>query len=279
MKRKAVALLLAVTLTVPNTGIPALAAHTERSVKAEQNTAPAQSVVTEAYAEEDPSSSESILETQTEQDTTVPQTESTDQTDTPKAQNIIPQTEDAPASYDSSAPADLSLQTELPAASVMNVDFSDRLGTDHSETANSYRTIGNPVITDSSELHKPIANFDGSSAYIYPFDAAKYNKITNAVSIECMFKYNSLPSGEHDIFSNQQSGGIGLGLDGGKLTFFAHVGGSYRQPAAAIQAGQWVHAIGVVDGESVKLYVNGELAGEIAAAGPVKFTSNTNNCF
>lgn len=292
MKRKAVALLLAVTLTVPNSGIPALAAQTDRSVQAEPNTAPAQSVVTEAYAEGDPSSSESILETQTEQDTTVPQmevsdevpddasdvktqTESTDQTDTPKAQNIIPQTEDAAASYDSSAPADLSLQTELPAASVMNVDFSDRLGTDHSETANSYRTIGNPVITDSSELHKPIANFDGSSAYIYPFDAEKYAKISNAVSIECMFKYNSLPSGEHDIFSNQQSGGIGLGLDGGKLTFFAHVGGSYRQPAAAIQAGQWVHAIGVVDGESVKLYVNGELAGEIAAAGPVKFTSNT----
>lgn len=290
MKRKAVALLLAVSMIVPNTGIPALAAETDMSVQAVQadpDTLQAQSAVTESHVEEDTSTEEIISESQREQDTTQPQTEesntgsdenqseSADHAGTPDTLDTSSQTEDSASAKGMSSPADLSLQTELPAASVMNVDFSDQLATDHSETANSYRTIGNPVISDSSELHKPIANFDGSSAFIYPFDAAKYAKITNAVSIECMFKYNSLPSGEHDIFSNQQSGGIGLGLDGGKLTLFAHVGGSYRQPTAAIQAGQWIHAIGVVDGKSVKLYVNGELAGEIAASGPVKFTSNT----
>lgn len=263
MKRKAVALLLAVSLTVPNTGIPALAAETEMTeesiseIQTEQETLALQAEV---------SDTESDSQTQSE---------SSEETDTPALFNITPQTEEAASSNSSASPSDFSLQSELPEARVMNVDFSDQLATDHSETANSYRTIGNPLISESLELHKPIAHFDGSSAYIYPFDASKYAKITNAVSIECMFKYNSLPSGEHDIFSNQQSGGIGIGLDGGKLTFFAHVGGSYRQPTAAIQAGQWVHAIGVVDGESVKLYVNGELAGEIAASGPVKFTSNT----
>lgn len=167
-------------------------------------------------------------------------------------------------------------EISIPKASVMDVDFTSGDAADQSELQNAYRTVGTPTISDSSELHKKIASFNGSSAYLYPFDSSKYEKITDAVTIECMFRYNSLPSGEHDIFSNQQSGGIGLGLDGGKLTFFAHVGGSYRQPTASIQEGQWVHAVGVVDGSSVKLYVNGKLASEIKAQGPVKFTSNAN---
>ena len=260
MKRKAVAFLLAVSLAVPNTGMAAFAAETDTTVQAGQKDYQSQPAITEASIEENTAS---------------PESESIIPADTLTSPEALFQSDETSSAKGIESSAASSDQTELPAANVMNVDFSDQMATDHSETANSYRTIGNPVISESPELHKPIADFDGSSAYIYPFDSAKYAKITNAVSIECMFKYNSLPSGEHDIFSNQQSGGIGLGLDGGKLTFFAHVGGSYRQPTASIQAGQWVHAIGVVDGESVKLYVNGELEGEIAAAGPVKFTANT----
>ena len=62
---------------------------------------------------------------------------------------------------------------------------------------------------------KNIAKFDGSSAYLYPFNQEKYQKMNQTVTMECMVKFNSIPSGEHDIFSNQQSGGIGLGLDNG----------------------------------------------------------------
>ncbi len=162
----------------------------------------------------------------------------------------------------------------IPTANVMDVDFANGDATDKSEMANSYSTIGNPIITESSELHKNIVHFDGSSAYIYPFNDTKYENITDAVTIECMFKYDSIPSsGEYDVFSNQQSGGIGLGVNNGVLTFFAHVDGGYKEPTAKIQAGQWVHAIGVVDGSAVKLYVNGELVSQIAANGGVKYPS------
>lgn len=162
----------------------------------------------------------------------------------------------------------------IPKADVMDVDFADGTAKDASETANSYTVVGNPEIKESSELHKKIAVFDGSSAYKYGFDAAKYGKMTQNATIECMFKYNSLPSGESDIFSNQQSGGLGLGLDNGTLTFFAHVGGGYRQPTAKIKAGQWVHAVGVVEGTSVKLYVNGERKATVTAPSEgIKFTS------
>lgn len=153
----------------------------------------------------------------------------------------------------------------VPKADMMDVDFSDGTAKDNSEQGNTASVIGKPEIKDSSELHKKIASFDGSSAYKYAFDDTKYGKMTTNATIECMFKYNSIPSGESDIFSNQQSGGLGLGLNNGKLTFFAHVGGGYRQPTADIQAGQWVHAVGVVEGTSVKIYVNGELKGEVKA--------------
>lgn len=169
------------------------------------------------------------------------------------------------------------ISVELPRANVMDVDFSSGDGTDLSELQNEFQVIGNPAVIHNSELHKNVADFDGKSAYLYPFDSAKYEKITEAVTIECMFKFDSIPSsGEHDVFSNQQSGGIGLGMDRGKLTFFAHVGGSYRQPTASIQAGRWIHAVGVVDKSAVKLYVNGKLASQIAASGGVKFTSSEN---
>lgn len=163
---------------------------------------------------------------------------------------------------------------EIPVATVMDVDFTSGDATDKSETANSYNTIGNPTIVDSTELHKKIAGFDGNSAYIYPFDDTKYEKISETVTVECMFKYNSIPnSGEYDVFSNQQSGGIGLGVNNGKLTLFAHVDGGYKEPTAIIQAGQWVHAVGVVDGSAVKLYVNGKLVSQIAANGGVQYPS------
>ena len=155
---------------------------------------------------------------------------------------------------------------EIPDADIFDVDFIN--GTDdQSPLANTLgTTIGNPVIEMSSELHKNIARFDGSSAYLYPFSQEKYDRFDENLTMECMVKFNSIPSsGEYEIFSNQQSGGIGIALENGELTFFAHVGGGYRTPKASVKAGQWYHVAGVVDGNSVRLYVNGELKDEVTA--------------
>lgn len=115
-------------------------------------------------------------------------------------------------------------QNESLQADIFNVDFSDGPN-DLSPLQNELgKTISNPKIIESDELHKNIAKFDGSSAYLYPFNQEKYQKINQTVTMECMVKFNSIPSGEHDIFSNQQSGGIGLGLDNGKLTFLLMLG-------------------------------------------------------
>ena len=155
---------------------------------------------------------------------------------------------------------------EIPDADIFDVDFIN--GTeDKSSLANELgATIGNPVIEMSSELHKNIAKFDGSSAYLYPFSQEKYDLFDENLTMECMVKFNSVPSsGEYEIFSNQQSGGIGIALENGELTFFAHVGGAYRTPKASVRPGQWYHVAGVVEGNSVRLYVNGVLQDEVTA--------------
>lgn len=169
------------------------------------------------------------------------------------------------------------IQNQEAKADIFQVDFADGTPSDVSAGAHDLaQTYGSPRIEMSSELHKNIAKFDGESAYRYPFGQATYDKIGQNVTMECMVKFNEIPSsGEQEIFSNQQSGGIGLALENGQLTFFAHVGGSYRTPKADIRAGQWYHIAGVVEGNIVKLYVNGELKDTVEApeAG-INYTGN-----
>ena len=148
----------------------------------------------------------------------------------------------------------------LPKADVFDVDFSQE-ASDLSPLQNGTgKKVGNPQVIESSELHKKIARFDGSSAYTYEFTSEKYEKINKTVTMECMVKFNSISKwGEADIFSTQENSGIGIGLENGMLTFFAHTGGEFRKAQAAVRADQWYHIVGVVDGTEVKLYVNGTL--------------------
>ncbi len=172
----------------------------------------------------------------------------------------------------------------VPTADMLDVDFSDGTAKDNSETNNTAKTIGSPVIQDDTNFGKKIAAFNGSyDAYMYPFDTIKYSKMTNAVTIESVFCYNEVPaSGEHDIFSNQQSGGIGLGLYKGKLQFFCNVDKtngthSYVEPNTTIEAGKWYHAVGTFDGSKVRLYLNGKLVSEKDAGGSTVHWTDTSS--
>ena len=170
---------------------------------------------------------------------------------------------------------------QLTKANILDVDFSNGTGNDQSEMKNSFREVrkegtGKLSFTDSTELNRKVADFY-DYAYLYKFDSEKYSKINKTVTMECMFKYNEFWWGEREIFSNQGGGGIGLGVDAdGKLTFYAHVGGSYREPKANLSSGEWVHAVGVVDGKTVKLYVNGKLVSCVEAEGDIKYPENVN---
>ena len=148
----------------------------------------------------------------------------------------------------------------LPKADIFEVDFTDGT-TDLSPLGGGEgEKVGSPEIAESSELHKNTAEFDGNSAYAYSVTSERLEKISQNVTMECMVKFNSIPeNGEKDIFSMQEYSGIGIGVSNGKLTFFAHVDGKFREVTAVIRADQWYHITGVVNGTQVKLYVNGVL--------------------
>lgn len=132
----------------------------------------------------------------------------------------------------------------------------------------TFNKIGNPIIARPGDAKKDSAIFIGNTAFAMPVSQDQYNQMSNGMAIETYFKYNEgAPlSGEHDIFSNQQGGGVGLGVDNGNLTFFAHVDGQYRQPHVRLTPGKWVHAVGVVDkaDNKAKLYVNGRLVDAVS---------------
>ena len=167
-------------------------------------------------------------------------------------------------------------QTICPTANILDVDFEHNDGTDKSELKNSYEILRGNASKDitfdtDNELNRKAAHFY-DYAYAYPFTSEKYEKISNAVTMECLFKYNEFWNGEREVFSNQQGGGIGLGVEEGRLKFYAHVGGSYREPGASLSVGEWVHAVGVVDGKTVKLYINGSLVDTVEAeCGGIKY--------
>ncbi len=190
--------------------------------------------------------------------------------------------DDVKAAYQAASKTGETSDVTLPTADMLDVDFSDGTAKDDSETNNTAKTIGSPVIQDDTNLGKKVAAFNGSyDAYMYPFDTTKYSKMTNAVTIESVFCYNEVPaSGEHDIFSNQQNGGIGLGLEDGKLQFYCNVNktnGTHRyvQPNVTIEAGKWYHAVGTFDGSKVRLYLNGKLVSEEDAGGSTVHWTDT----
>ena len=153
---------------------------------------------------------------------------------------------------------EVSEKEAFPEADIFHVNFTDSTADLSPFGGGEGEKVGSPEITESGELHKNVANFDGNSAYAYPITSDRLEKISENVTMECMVKFDSIPdNGEKDIFSMQEYSGIGIGVSGGKLTFFAHVDGKFREVTAPIRADQWYHITGVVDGTEVKLYVNG----------------------
>lgn len=150
-------------------------------------------------------------------------------------------------------------QTDSPVA---NISFNTDQPSDSGNQFPKITPVGSPKITTDPTMEGKVASFDGSSAYTMPVSKEQYASISNSMAIEAFFKYTGDPTGEHDIFSNQESGGLGLGIYNGKVTFFAHTGGNnYVTPSGNLQTGQWVHAVGVIDKQDnkAKLYLNGKL--------------------
>jgi len=112
-----------------------------------------------------------------------------------------------------------------------------------------WTTVGQPSMTTDAEFDQPVLNFNGNSAFYTTYTDDQLAQLKNGMAIEAYFKYDPAADagGEHEIFSSQQGGGVGLGVQGNQVTFFAHDGSGYKTPKGSLRKGHWVHAVGVID--------------------------------
>lgn len=146
------------------------------------------------------------------------------------------------------------------------------------KSSNTWTPTGKPSIVTDAGMTGNILNFDGHSAYYTELTDDQQNKLRNGLTMEAYFKYDrgSNTSAEHEIFSSQERGGFGLGVQNGKIIFYAHDGSGYKQPAGELTAGKWVHAVGVIDkNKTAKLYLNGKLVDTVKMPGNLKFANKT----
>ena len=142
----------------------------------------------------------------------------------------------------------------------------------------SWTATGKPTTTTDNEVAGNVMNFDGQSAFYTTFSDAQFNELKHGMAIEAYFKYDPAAdtASEHEIFSSQEGGGLGLGVQNGKVTFYAHDGSGYKQPAGNLRAGHWVHAVGVINqNQTASLYLDGQLADQVNMPGDLKLARNT----
>ena len=110
----------------------------------------------------------------------------------------------------------------------------------------------------------------------YSFGQEDFNKIKYATTLEAYFKLSDNQSAQC-VLGSIDSANIALRIDGGDLFVWGTFVSNPEQASTdriivttPVPQGEWVHAVAVYDGVSVKLYVNGELAGEGKGSGGIK---------
>ena len=109
------------------------------------------------------------------------------------------------------------------------------------------------------------AHFDGVDDEIIVANTASLDLGVN-YSVGARFKVDEIEPGTHQIVTNIQTGGASLNVHNGNIRFgfYDVTNAKYKSIVSPnkIKEGVWYSAVGTYDGNTVKLYVNGELVVE-----------------
>lgn len=103
--------------------------------------------------------------------------------------------------------------------------------------------------------------------------------IKKSFTIETYVKVTATTNAVQPLVSAKDAGGFGIDYTtAGKIAFSCYANNA-KSASVSVTANinEWMHVVGVYDGSSIKLYVNGELAGTTAVDGnylPSRYTAN-----
>jgi len=154
---------------------------------------------------------------------------------------------------------------------------------DASQYGNDGTGVGASPTTGQNGVGSNAYNFNGTSSYIAL--PTTLQRPTDSITISLWLKPSSvLNSRYHKIIGSTQSGGYGMNLEPttstncpSQVTFQVYINGTYESACAGVTATQdvWLHAVGVYDGSSVKLYTNGVLAQITKVTGAMTYGAST----
>lgn len=99
-------------------------------------------------------------------------------------------------------------------------------------------------------------------------------KSTDALSL-CAWINPSQVSGVQQIVVSYEGGGAGLHISGGNIYCQIYSSGYAQVSGGSISANTWYHVVGTYDNSKLRIYVNGELKGEVAKTGNITYNSST----
>ena len=99
-------------------------------------------------------------------------------------------------------------------------------------------------------------------------------KSTDALSL-CAWVNPSQVSGGYNIVSSYEGGGAGLHISSGNIYFQIYSGGYINVSGGSVLTNTWYHVVGTYDNSKLRIYINGELKGEVAKTGNITYHSGT----
>lgn len=154
---------------------------------------------------------------------------------------------------------------EMAAADILNIRAEGDTVKDFSP--NGYEVVkkGHVAVTESDL--GPAMEFTGNGNFAVSGVKDHYTAMESGFTMEVYFTTPADLSGFHSVASNMHAGGFGMDWEDGVFTFSVRIGGSYLGVDYEMMPETAYHAVGVYTGYSVKLYINGALAGETAVSG------------
>ncbi len=167
------------------------------------------------------------------------------------------------------------LETKYPAEAIFEV-MADSGSYEETHGRKINETPARTTFVEDDATGKTSVRLFGFGGIGYSFTQDDFNKIKYATTLEAYFKLSDNQRAQC-VLGSIDSANVALRVDGGNLfvwgTFVSnpeHASTDRIIVTTPVPQNEWVHAVAVYDGVSVKLYVNGELAGEGQGSGGIK---------